>query len=99
MVTYNSYIVGKLVLSVIDSSKQMADRNGIPVTESEIPVDSAEARSILQRWMSLLVSVDPDDEIVLSYSGCNFTTEGVTQLSKFTSLDLVSSRVVASRRI
>jgi hypothetical protein len=40
MVTNNSYITGKLVLSVIDSHRPiMADRNSIPVTESEILVD------------------------------------------------------------
>jgi hypothetical protein len=49
-VTYNLYITGKLVVSVIDSSRPiMADRNGTPVTESEILVDEAEASLILNR--------------------------------------------------
>lgn len=56
-----------------------------------LSVDQAEARVILKRWMSQVASMDPHDEIVLSSSGCNFTTEGATQLSQFTSLDLVST--------
>lgn len=73
----------------------MADRSGIPVTESEILVDKAEARLILNRWMNQVASMDQNDEIILSYSGRNFTTEAATQLARFASLDLVSSRVVA----
>ena len=72
----------------------MADRNGIPVTESEILVDKAEASLILNRWMNQVASLDQTNEIVLSYSGRNFTTEAATQLAQFTSLDLVSSRVM-----
>jgi hypothetical protein len=54
-----------------------------------------QASLILNRWMNQVASLDQTNEIVLSYSGCIFTTEAASQLARFTSLDLVSSHVAA----
>ena len=66
MVTYSSYVLDKLVLSVVDENNM----------ESATPVDSVEARLILMKWMSPVSSMSPDDEILLSFSGRKFTVDG-----------------------
>lgn len=93
MVTYSSYALDKLVLSVVDENNPTRVMAGVPVMESAIPVDSTEARLILMRWMSAVSSMNPEDEILLSFSGRNFTVDGAAELATFTSLGLISSRV------
>jgi hypothetical protein len=88
MVTYSSYVLDKLALSVTDDSNPTR-------VESRIPVTLKEAQRIINRWMNLLMSTEPDKEILLNYSGRNFTSEGAALLAMITGLEFFSSRVVA----
>jgi hypothetical protein len=88
MATYNSFIEDKLVLSVVDGDNQSR-------IESRAPVGAREASNILLRWMGLIAAAPSEDKVLISYSGRNFTMAGATQIARFTSLELVSSRIAA----
>lgn len=96
MVSFSSYALDKLALSVVEGSgSQLVYRNGYPAMQHNLVIDIDEARIILQRWFRQLGSSDPNKEIVLILSDHQYTDEGAIELARFTSLATIANRIVA----